>query len=186
MKKSMKLIVLMIIMVMGVVTLTGCGNEAKTEDISSLAVYTADENMEGYTKCEAMEGVEFYYPENYTSVGKATQPAYMDPEIMGASVNLVSEKFPSSFSFEGYIDASIAGVKQQMTIEGDINKEYINLNGRKAAKLDYVATSQGQKMQVEQVIILKDDKVFLLTAGSLVADKDAFAPKMEKIIKSFK
>ena len=73
-----------------------------------------------------------------------------------------------------------------MTIEGDINKEYINLNGRKAAKLDYVATSQGQKMQVEQVIILKDDKVFLLTAGSLVADKDAFAPKMEKIIKSFK
>lgn len=186
MKKLMKLIVLMIIMVMGVVTLTGCGNEAKTDDISGLAVYTADENMEGYTKCEAMEGIEFYYPSNYTSVGKAEQPTYMDPEILGASVNLVSEKFPSSFTFEGYIDASIVGVKQQMTIEGDINKEYINLNGTKAAKLDYVATSQGQKMQVQQVIILKNDKVFLLTAGSLVKDKDAFAPKMEKIIKSFK
>lgn len=186
MKKLMKLIVLMIIMVMGVVILTGCGKEANTDDISGLAVYTADENMEGYTKCEAMAGVEFYYPSNYKSVGKATQPQYMDPDIFGASVNIVSQTFPSSLTFEGFIEASIAGVKQQMTIEGDIKTEYINLNGRKAAKLDYKATSQGQTMVVTQVVILKDTKVYLLTAGSLEKDVDAFAPKMEKIIKSLK
>lgn len=186
MKKSMKLIVLMIIMVMGVVTLTGCGKTETTDDLSGLAVYNVDEDMTGYTKCEAMAGVEFYYPENYTSVGKATQPTYMDPEILGASVNVVSQAFPSSLTFEGYIDASIASVKQQMTIEGDINKEYINLNGTKAAKLDYKATASGQTMVLSQVVILKDSKVYLLTVGSLEKDAEAFAPKMEKMIKSFK
>lgn len=186
MKKSMKLIVLMIIMVMGVVTLAGCGKTEETDNLSGLAVYTADEDMTGYKKCEDMAGVEFYYPDNYISAGKSTQPTFADPEIIGASVNIVSQAFPSSLTFEGYIDTSIASVKKQMTIEGDINKEYINLNGRKAAKLDYKATASGNTMVLSQVVILKDSKVYLLTVGSLEKDAESFKPKMEKMIKSFK
>ncbi len=184
MKKLMKLTVLMIIMVMGVVTLTGCGNAS--DDLSKLAVYTADENMDGYTKCDKIEGIEFYYPSNYTSVGTSKQPTFMDPEILGASVNLISDNFPSSYTFEQYIEASIAGVKQKMTVNGDIKTEYINLNGTKAAKLDYVATASGQTMKITQIALLKDSKVYILTTGSLESDAESFAPKMEKIIKSFK
>lgn len=194
MKKNLtKSIILMIIMVMAVVTLTGCSALPKTGDgttkdeLEGLTVLTADENMEGYTKCEAMEGVEFYYPSNYKSVGKATQPMYMDPDIAGASVNIVSEKFPSAYTFEGYIEASIIGIKDQMTIkDDDVKTEYVNLNGRKAAKLSYTATSQNQTMTITQMAIVKDSKVYILTVGGLEKDAESLQPKMEKIINSFK
>lgn len=184
-KKLVKAIALMMIMLLAVVTLTGCGNDNKDE-LSGLKVYTADEDMTGYKKCSEMEGVEFYYPENYTSVGKATQPIYMDPEILGASVNLASSTYPSAYEFEGYIDASIASVKNQMTIKGDIEKEFINLNGNKACKLTYVATRQGQTMKLTQVVFVKGEKAYALTMGSLEKDFEALTPKMEKMIKSFK
>lgn len=188
-KKLTKWIVLALIMVVTLVTLAGCGKTAedkKTDALEGLAVYTQDEDMTDYTKCTEMEGVEFYYPAGYVSVGKTTQPMYMDPEILGASVNLVSSEFSSAFTFEGYIDASILGVKNQMSVEGDIQKEYINLNGQKAAKLTYTATSEGQKMTLTQVVIVKGDKAYILTLGSLVQDAEKFAPKAEKMVKSFK
>lgn len=191
MKKTMKLIVLMIIMVLAVVTLTGCtanltGAKDNTNDLEGLAVYTVDEDMTGYTKCEAIEGVEFYYPSNYLSVGKEDQPLYMDPEIRGASVNLVTEDFSSAFSFEGYIDASVVEVKDQMDVEGDVNKEFINLNGVKAAKLEYTVTAQGHKMKLTQIALKKDSKAYVLTVCLLADDAEELQPKLEKIIKSFK
>ncbi len=193
MKKNLtKSIILMIIMVMAVVTLTGCSalpnaEEPTKDELEGLTAYVADEDMEGYTKCEAMEGVEFYYPSNYKSVGKETQPMFMDPDIAGASVNIVSETFPARFTFEGYIEASIIGIKQQMTIKDDeVKTEYINLNGTKAAKLSYVATSQGQTMTITQVAIVKESKVYILTIGGLEKDAESLQPKMDKMIKSFK
>ena len=194
MKKNLtKSIVLMIIMIMAVVTLTGCSAIPQTSDgtqkdeLEGLTVVTADENMEGYTKCEAMEGVEFYYPSNYVSVGKEEQPMYMDPDIAGASVNIKSEEFPTKFTFEGYIEASIIGIKQQMTIkDNEVKTEYVNLNGRKAAKLSYTATSQGQTMTITQMAIIKESKVYILTVGGLEKDAESLQPKMEKMINSFK
>lgn len=194
MKKNLtKSIILMIIMVMAIVTLTGCSalpqisDGTAKDELEGLTVVTADEDMEGYTKFEAMEGVEFYYPSNYVSVGKAEQPMYMDPDIPGASVNIVSEEFPTRFTFEGYIEASIIGIKQQMTIKDDeVKTEYINLNGRKAAKLSYTATSQDQTMIITQMAIVKDSKVYILTIGGLEKDAESIQPKMDKIIKSFK
>lgn len=187
-KKLMKLTILAIIMVVGVLALTGCANKENTEknELEGLAVYTAEEDYTGYTKCEEMAGVEFYYPSNYVSVGKSTQPMYMDPDVLGASVNIVSSNMVSSMTFEGYIDASILGIKKQMTVEGDISKEYINLNGVKACKLDYIATSQGQTMKITQVALVKDSKVYILTLGGLKDDAETLQPKIDKMIKSFK
>lgn len=195
-KKTIKLVTLIAIMILVVITLTGCtakpGKLTKDEktstkdELSSLTSYVQDEDMEGYSKCEQMAGIEFYYPSNYSSVGKSTQPMYMDPDILGASVNLVSETVPSTFTFEGYVDASIIGIKKQMTINGDIDKEYINLNGNKACKLEYVATSSGKTMKITQVVLVKNSKAYILTVGSLKEDAEALQPKLEKMIKSFK
>lgn len=191
-KKAIKVTILAIIMILAVLVLTGCTNplnkeeNAQKNELEGLAVYTAGEDYTGYTKCEEIAGVEFYYPSNYVSVGKSTQPMYMDPDILGASVNIVSADMVSSMTFEGYIDASILGIKKQMTVEGDVNKEYINLNGVKAGKLDYVATSQGQTMKITQVAILKDSKIYILTLGGLKEDAEELQPKIDKMIKSFK
>lgn len=190
--KVMKITILAVIMIMIAVTLTGCTNPLNKEEntkneLEGLAVWSSEgEDYTDYKKCEEIAGVEFYYPSNYTSVGKSTQPMYMDPDILGSSVNLVSADMVNAMTFEGYIDASILGIKKQMTVNGDINKEYINLNGVKACKLDYVATSKGQTMKLTQAAILKDKKAYVLTLGGLQKDAEAMQPKIDKMIKSFK
>lgn len=41
-------------------------------------------------------------------------------------------------------------------------------------------------MTLTQVVIVKGDKAYILTLGSLVQDAEKFAPKAEKMVKSFK
>lgn len=184
MKKTMKMLMLIAIMVIVALTLTGCGNT--NDNLEGLAVYNMDEDMTGYTKCTDVEGIEFYYPSNYTVKEQSGQKAYMDPEILGANVNVASDNFPSAYTFENYVDASIVGIKAQMKISGDINKEYINLNGRKAVKLEYVATQSGYTMKCTQVLVVKDKKAYALTIVSLEKDAAALQPKLDKMVKSFK
>lgn len=192
--KKTKLGLLAIIMLIAVMLLTGCGNNdtktgEKGDSLDGLAVYTAEETPD-WSTFDEMSGIEFKYPANYKSIGTSSMPMYMDPEVVGATLNVVTSSFPSSLSFEGYVDASIPGIKTQMTINGDIKVDYINLNGQKAAKLDYEATSEGQTMSITQVLVKKDGKAYILTLGMLKADKDAntsgINERFEKIVKSFK
>lgn len=185
MKKTMKMLMLIAIMVIVAITLTGCAN-TKEENLEGLAVYTVDEDLTGYTKYEQLEGIEFYYPSNYTAKESSGNIVYTDPEILGASINAISTNFPSSYTFENYVDAAIKGIKAQMEISGDINKEYINLNGRKAVKLEYIVTQSGYSMKCTQVLVVKDKKVYALTMGCLEKDVEAFQPKLDKMLKSFK
>lgn len=191
--KKTKLGLLAIIMLIAVMLLTGCGNnDTKTNgkgELDDLPVYTAEETPD-WSTFDEISGIEFKYPANYKSIGTSSMPMYMDPEVAGATLNVVTSSFPSSLSFEGYVDASIPEIKSKMTIDGDVNVEYINLNGQKAAKLDYVASSQGQTMNITQVLIKKNGNAYILTLGMLKADKDANSSgineKFEKIVKSFK
>lgn len=191
--KKTKLGLLAIIMLIAVMLLTGCGNNDTTEggkgELDNLTVYTAEETPD-WSTFDKISGIEFKYPANYKSIGTSSMPMYMDPDVAGATLNVVTSSFPSSLSFEGYVDASIPGIKSQMSINGDIKVDYINLNGQKAAKLDYEATSQGQTMSITQVLIKKNGNAYILTLGMLKSDKDAntsgINEKFEKIVKSFK
>lgn len=192
--KKTKLGLLAIIMLIAVMLLTGCGNNdtktgGKGDSVEGLPVYIAEETPD-WTTFDEISGIEFKYPANYKSIGTKTMPMYMDPEVAGATLNVVTSSFPSSLSFEGYVDASIPGIKSKMTINGDIKVEYINLNGQKAARLDYEATSEGQTMSITQVLIKKNGNAYILTLGMLKADKDentsGVNEKFEKIVKSFK
>lgn len=188
MKKLTKLSLLAIIMLVVVMLLTGCANnqvDKKEDDLAELPVYTAEETPDWATFNE-VSGVEFKHPSNYQSIGQESLPILMDPDVPGATVNIVTTEFPSVLTFEGYVDASIPGIKSEMDIQGDIKKEYINLNGTKAARLDYVATSEGHTMSLTQILIKKEDTAYVLTLGCLEKDKDAVSEKYEKIIKSFK
>lgn len=190
--KKTKLGLLAVIMLIAVMLLTGCGNNGITGgkgELDGLTVYTAEETPD-WSTFDKIEGIEFKYPSNYKSIGTTTMPMYMDPDVAGATLNVVTSSFPSSLTFEGYVEASIPGIKAKMTIEGDVKVEYINLNGQKAAKLDYVASSQGQTMSITQVLIKKNGNAYILTLGMLKSDKDAntagINEKYEKIVKSFK
>lgn len=186
MKKLTKLGLLAVMMLVVVMLLTGCANKQEEKDnLEGLAVYTAEETPD-YKTFDQIEGIEFKYPSNYTSVGEESLPIFIDPDVPGATINIVTSNFPSVLTFEGYVDASLPGIKQEMEIDGEISKEYINLNGTKAAKLDYIASANGYKMNVTQVLIKKDNKAYVLTLGALEKDKEAVSEKFDKIMKSFK
>ena len=191
--KKTKLGLLAIIMLIAVMLLTGCGNNNTTTggkgELDGLPVYTAEETPD-WSTFDKISGIEFKYPANYKSIGTSSMPMYMDPDVAGATLNVVTSSFPSALSFEGYVDASLPGIKSKMTIDGDIKVDYINLNEQKAARLDYVASSQEQTMSITQVLIKKNGNAYILTLGMLKADKDentaGINEKYEKIIKSFK
>ena len=201
MKKKITIFFAIVIILLGLFGLTGCNllenNDNKEENkvevqeensLDGLAVYQEEEDA-NYKLCEDMEGITFKCPSNYTSVGKSSsQPIYMDPDVPGASVNVVSENMPSMLSFEGYIEASKASVKNQsqMTILGDITTEYINLNGVKAAKLIYQAKQSNMELDITQIVLEKEGKVYVFSLGGLTKDPEVLAPKFDKIIKSIK
>lgn len=189
MKRQTKLGLLVAIMLISVLLLTGCTSDLLKQEeknpLEGLTVYTEEETPD-YKAFDKFEGVTFKYPSNYMSVGKDDNPIYMDPEVQGASVNILESSIPDVFSFEGYVEASIPGIKKQMDIDGEINTDYINLNGRKAAKLDYVAKASAGNIQITQVLIQKEGKAFILTLGCLEKDGETMKPEFDKIIKSFK
>lgn len=201
MKKKITIFFAIVIILLGLFGLTGCNllenNDNKEENkvevqeensLDGLAVYQEEEDA-NYKLCEDMEGITFKCPSNYTSVGKSSsQPIYMDPDVSGASVNVVSENMPSMLSFEGYIEASKTSVKNQsqMTILGDITTEYINLNGVKAAKLIYQAKQSNMELDITQIVLEKEGKVYVFSLGGLTKDREVLAPKFDKIIKSIK
>ena len=156
----------------------------EVSNINDLPVYTYEED-DNYTNYTEMAGIEFSYPSNYKSVGTSTQPTFMDPEIQGASVNLVSDN-SQNLPLENYMDLSIENIKKVLTVNGEIEKEYINLNGVKAGKIVYEATQSGINMKLTQVVIIKDSKAYILTIGSLPKDNETMQEKTDKMIKSFK
>ncbi len=177
---------LIIIIVVAIIVVGGffVFKNVQENDISKLEVYNYEEDP-NYTKCTEIEGVEFSYPSNYESYGNSTQPTFRDPDIVGASVNLVSEN-AQNLSLENYIKASMETVKSSLDVQGDIQEQYINLNGTKAAKIEYIAKQNNVDIKLTQVAIIKSGNAYILTIGCLPDDSEKIQEKEDKIIKSFR
>ena len=188
-----KLIVLALMLVVALLGLSGCQNNNNTtnntgensDELKGLTVYTA-ENKEGYTEYSGSIDAKFSYPTNWISVGKDEQPVFMSSDGKGKSVNVSYADYPEAMSFEGFIEASKLGIKNQMTIIGDINHEMINLNGRKACRLDYVAQqSETVNVNIIQAVFVDEGKVYILTVAANSDYYEEAKPELDTIIKSF-
>ena len=188
-----KLIVLAFMLVVALLGLSGCQNNNNTtnntgensDELKGLTVYTA-ENKEGYTEYSGSIDAKFSYPTNWISVGKDEQPVFMSSDGKGKSVNVSYADYPEAMSFEGFIEASKLGIKNQMTIIGDINHEMINLNGRKACRLDYVAQqSETVNVNIIQAVFVDGGKVYILTVAANSDYYEEAKPELDTIIKSF-
>ena len=110
----------------------------------------------------------------------------MSSDGKGKSVNVSYADYPEAMSFEGFIEASKLGIKNQMTIIGDINHEMINLNGRKACRLDYVAQqSETVNVNIIQAVFVDGGKVYILTVAANSDYYEEAKPELDTIIKSF-
>ena len=196
-KKS--LIVLM--MLVSVLVLSGCGNNNEennnntnnesnsttADDLSSLPVYNM-ETLENYTEYkDEASGAIVNYPSGWETLDQDGQKLFRDSTLTGASLNINSADIPEAMSFDAFIGASIEGIKQQMTIDGDVAQEWINLNGRKAAKIDYVAKqTDSTNVTIEQIVFIENNKAYILTIAVLSDNYDLVKTDIENIVKSFR
>ncbi len=189
MKKNINTVVaISVILIIALIGLSGCQNKNNTEngnELEGLAVYTA-ENKEGYTEYSGSIDAKFSYPSTWVSIGKDEQPVFTSAKGDGSSVNLSSAEFPEAISFEGFIEASKLGITNEMTIVGDIKQEMVNLNGRKACRLDYVAQqSENVNVNITQEVFVDNGKVYILTVAANADNYDEAKTDLETIIKSF-
>lgn len=194
MKKTMKKALLGILLLVAMIGLTGCnagndtGNTTSTgEDLSSLEAVNRTEN-ENYTTYTDSSKVCFDYPSDWISLGNEEMPMFAKPDSSGTSVNMTREDILSSINFSGYVELAKAKVKEEMSIDGDIEQKEMNLNGRQAYELNYTATDEdsGITMRVIQRIIRVEDTVYVLTSGTIDENYASQQEEIQNILNSFR
>lgn len=186
--KSKKIILLLTVLILAVMLLTGCSsiiNDEKTQDLSNLKIVTnliADK--EGYSKYENDDGICFYCPSNWISVGEEGTLFYVAPDSTGTSVNLLSEEIGSMISLNGYVEIAKAKLPDAMDITSDIKQEQINLNGREAYVISYSAKESEIEMKVFQEVIKIDNKVYILTVGTIANNYTQVEETLNNILSS--
>ena len=198
-KDILKKSLIVLIMLISVVVLSGCGNNngenntnnennsTTTDDLSSLPVYNM-ETVENYTEYkDEASGAIVNYPSGWETLDQDGQKLFRDSTLTGASLNINSADIPEAMSFDAFIGASIEGIRQQMTIDGDVKQEWINLNGRKAAKIDYAAKqTDSTNVTIEQIVFIENNKAYILTIAVLSDNYDLVKTDIENIVKSFR
>ena len=71
-------------------------------------------------------------------------------------------------------------------VQGDIQEKYINLNGTKAAKIDYTTKQNNTDIKLTQVVIIKSGKAYILTISCSPNDSEKIQEKVDKMVKSFR
>ena len=184
-KDILKKSLIVLIMLISVVVLSGCGNNngenntnnennsTTTDDLSSLPVYNM-ETVENYTEYkDEASGAIVNYPSGWETLDQDGQKLFRDSTLTGASLNINSADIPEAMLFDAFIGASIEGIKQQMTIDGDVKQEWINLNGRKAAKIDYAAKqTDSTNVTIEQIVFIENNKAYISTIAVLSDNYD--------------
>ena len=199
-KEWLKRSLLAVMAIVVLFALTGCGNkktnenktdgsmeENSTSDLANLPEYKMDSTEDTQEFQDASSGAKFNYPTKWEVIEQDGQKLVRDSSLTGASVNINSADLPDSMTFDTFIAVSIQGLKQQMTIEGDVSQEWINLNGKRAAKLDYAAKqTDATNVNIEQIVFKNDKKVYILTTAVLTDNAEVAQPELQKIVKSFR
>ncbi len=186
--KSKKIILLLTVLIMAIVLLTGCTgtiNNDEPQDLSNLNTVTnAVANKEGYSKYTNDEGISFYCPSDWISVGEEGTLFFVAPDSTGTSANLLSEEIGSMISLSGYVEIAKAKLPEAMDITSEIKQEQINLNGREAYVISYSAQESGIEMSVLQEVIKVDSKVYILTVGTKASNYTQAEETLNNILSS--
>ena len=188
MKQKLKILSIVLMLILGIVLLTGCSLNGE-KDLSNLPQVTdLTEGQEGFSRHTEDSGISFAYPVDWVSVGTATQPMYMDATGSGSSVNYLTEEISEVLELEIYVNAAVTNVKANtdMSIVGEIAQEEFALNGKQAFKLSYQMEQSGMTLNVIQVVIKTDGKVHMITTGGLSEETENMAETYEKIVSSLK
>lgn len=145
-------------------------------------------DLTGYTTYIHPSGVQFSYPENWKSLGTSDNKPIFSNSENGTNVNLLYETIPAGYDLKSYMDKSISGIKNQLSsqIEGDINQNYVNLNGKDASIISYTMVQSNTKVSIKQACFIDDNTAYILTIGTLQNNNNENSEIINNIINSFK
>lgn len=165
-------------------------NNTNVDDLEKYNKETDD----SYETFKDAEGVSFMYPKGWVSLGTDETPAYMSPDGKGATVNIskdaMSEETTVVTDFDAYMGFQKIYLMQQMTLLSDIQEKQVNLNGKKAYILNYVAESEENsitlQLNVTQVAFVdEDNKIYILTLAVFDKYYEEMKTVFDKMIRSF-
>lgn len=171
-------------------TVIGTGTSTKLEDLEK---YNKEEDASYKTYTDS-EGVSFMYPSNWLTVGTETEPAFMSPDGKGSTVNISKDTMSQDTTvvtdFDSYMGFQKLYLRQNMTMLSDINEKQVNLNGKKAYILNYIAETQEQSMEIklnitQTAFLDEDNKVYILTLAVMDDYYKDYQQIFEKMTKSF-
>lgn len=177
MKKTSKIVALLMILVMTAIMLTGCetktGREINAKELSNYTEYTHS------------SGVKFSYPSEWKSMGTSSAPQFMN-NTTGTNVNLQSES--TAVNLKTYVTAAVAGLKKQYgsNIKGDISEEFVKLNGKDACILTYKINQYNIDMVAKQAVFMDSKTAYVLTVVLRESNEGTDTEIAENIISSFK
>lgn len=189
MKNIKKYGVLILTVAIMLMMLTACGgtNDKENNEESNTEQNTTEQVSsvvipDGYTEYEdSTSGLKFAYPSNWINVGTDQIPVFAD-STTGTTVNLVTESITTGMSLSSYVTASKSAVQSAFTIDGTIDEEDVKVNGVDAVKLTYSTTQSGIDMTLQQVIMVKGQKAYVITFGSQASVYNDVKDTFDKIL----
>lgn len=182
MKNFKKIGVLVFTVAIMLVMLNACGQKSENKENTNSETQnsTTISNVQNTTKAQTNNatipadyteytdsntGLKFAYPSTWVNAGTDQIPVFGD-STTGATVNLVTENVTSDVDLSVYVNASKQAVKSTFEINGDLKEETTKVNGIDATKLTYSITQSNLDMTLQQVIMVKDSKAYVITFGA--------------------
>ena len=164
MKKLNKTLALAGIMLIIIITLTGC--EFKLTDNPNRRIIEK-KDVQGYTTYNHPSGVQFIYPEHWVDLGTISKPSFAD-QSTGTNVYLLIESLKGIYSLDSYTSATMKNFKENLGNEiiGEISREDVKLNGRNASILSYTTKQDGENAILKLACFIDDGKVYILAVAS--------------------
>ncbi|HBC84208.1 MAG TPA: hypothetical protein DCZ30_01805 [Clostridiales bacterium] len=71
-------------------------------------------------------------------------------------------------------------------LDGDIENQYVKLNGKDASIITYILTQNNTKVRIKQVCFIDDNTAYILTTAALEDNYSQDSEIINNIISSFK
>lgn len=187
MKKTNRLGILICMIMLLVLSLTGCEfNKDK-----SAKMELNKEQLEGYTDYIHSSGIKYSYPTEWKNLGTEIEPIFGDTST-GTSVIYASnkpDKVNTLYSLNSYVSDYIETIKENaegnMEVVGNVEKDEVRLNGRDAYIVKYTVLQSNSNFVVKQAIFLDDGIAHILTVLTFEKNYEDEAETMNNILKSF-
>jgi hypothetical protein len=102
------------------------------------------------------------------------------------NVNVVTEKVPSQYDLDAYVNTSLANIGKYLTAFREINRSETTVNGIPARVINYNHNMQGYTFDVMVYLLLKNNIAYIITCSTKKGDMEKYRTDFQSIANSFK